>query len=57
MANPSRSYDGHGLNRPIVHISDMTVPCQEEGDTGSRFHLCVRLCYVRGRNSLAASHL
>ena len=57
MGNPSREYDRRALSRPFMHISHITMPCQEEGAAGSRFHLCVRLCYLRGRNSHASSNL
>ena len=57
MANPSLKYDRHAPARSLVHISHIMMPCQEEGDAGSRFHLCVRLCYVRGRHGHVSSHL
>jgi len=57
MANHFLEYDRHAFTRPCVHISHITMPCQEEGDADSRFHLCVRLCYVRGRHGHTASHL
>ena len=53
----SFEYERRALTRSFVHISHITAPCQEAGDAGSRFRLCVRLCYLRGRHGHAASHL